>query len=319
MDKTELTIVTAFFDCNRGNHISQKRTNKDYIEYFRFWARLRNKVIIYTMPEFVDEIYKVREDFGLADRTIIIEEADIWNVEKEILTQMQKIERDGFFEQWRYKTQDISNQAKYSYIMLMKYWCLYDANNRKLIENNAVWLDFGWNHGGQVFNIAEEFDFLWKYEFQKDKIHLFAKYNPQNSRGIINLQLMTDCIMGCQFICNKSMTEKLFLYVKEAMYSLLSLDCFDDDQMLLLMAYKKHTADFNIHISDWFLPMKECGGEHLTVVENKSKKITVGTLIKSNGIRLLIKKLLLKICYKMNYECYDFIKREKLIIDRERP
>lgn len=319
MDKKELTIVTAFYDCGRGNHASQKRTNDDYIEYFKFWARIRNKVIIYTMPELVDKISKVREDFGLSDRTVIISDIDIWNVEKDILDHMQQIEDNGYFEKWRYKTKDISNQAKYSYIMLMKYWCLFDASQRKLIDNNAVWVDFGWNHGGQVFIHEEEFDFMWRYGFAEDKIHLFAKDDPRNSHGILNLQLMTDCIMGCPFVCNKDMTEKLYVFVKEAMTSLLSLDCFDDDQMLLLMAYKKHMDEFQVHISDWFLPMKEYGGEHLTVAENRSEGVSVLSLIKMNGIKLLIQKCFLKVCYKMNYESYDYFKRMKVIIDRERP
>ena len=97
MGKDELTIVTAFFDCGRGEHSSQKRTNNDYIEYFKFWARIRNKVIIYTMPEFAEKIFKIRDKFGLADQTVIISDVDIWNVEKDILDKMQQIEDEGCY------------------------------------------------------------------------------------------------------------------------------------------------------------------------------------------------------------------------------
>lgn len=42
------------------------------------------------------------------------------------------------------------------------------------------------------------------------------------------------------------------------------LDAIDDDQQLLAMAYKDTPEIFKIHKSEWFLPLKEFGGVHLT-------------------------------------------------------
>lgn len=319
MNKEELTIVTAFFDCGRGEHVSQKRTNDEYINFFRFWARIQNKIIIYTTPEFEEKIWEVRKEFGLEDRTIIISDVAIWETEEKILSRMQEIEDKAYFSLWRYKTGDISNQARYSYVMLMKYWCLYDAAKKNLIDNNAAWIDFGWNHGGQVCTKEEEFGFLWKYKFDENKIHIFAKSRPEDNVGIINMQLMTDCIMGSLFILHYSKCVKLYDYVKEAMEALLSLDCFDDDQLLLLMSLKRHPEDFEVHMSDWFLAMKEYGGSHLTITTNMGEKVPWYTIVRENGIWRLVKKVFLRICYRMNYESYNFFIRLKKIIDRERP
>ena len=43
-----ITIVSAFFDCGRGNLDYQTRKNEKYIEYFKFWARIKNPLIIYN-------------------------------------------------------------------------------------------------------------------------------------------------------------------------------------------------------------------------------------------------------------------------------
>ena len=66
---SEITLVTAYFDIGRGLWKKQERDNNKYIEYFRFWARIKNRLIIYTTEEFREEIYEIRKSFGLEDRT----------------------------------------------------------------------------------------------------------------------------------------------------------------------------------------------------------------------------------------------------------
>ena len=63
MDK-ELTLITAYFDIGRGEFDGNyARGNNKYIDYFKFWARMKNDVIIYTQPEFKDEILEIREGY----------------------------------------------------------------------------------------------------------------------------------------------------------------------------------------------------------------------------------------------------------------
>lgn len=265
-----ITLVTAFFDCNRGESSYQARTNEKYLDYFRFWARLKNKLIIYTTSEFKEKVLSIRQAFNLESRTVVITVDDVWEIEHDIYALMKDVEKKSSFIDWRYRNKDISNNADYNYIMLMKYWCMQDAVRRKLTAEMVCWFDFGWNHGGEVFSCPEEFDFEWKYGFTS-KIHLFSLSDPSNDTGIIRLQSMTDSIMGSPVICAIEQCSKLYEYCKQSMYSLLSLDCYDDDQMLLRMAYKLHNEDFEIHLSNWFLPLKEFGGGHLTVAKEQMR------------------------------------------------
>ena len=68
----EITIVTALFDVGRKKWTDFERDTETYLEYFKFWARLRNKVIIYTDRITGEKVLKIREEFGLQDRTKVI-------------------------------------------------------------------------------------------------------------------------------------------------------------------------------------------------------------------------------------------------------
>ena len=64
----ELTVVTAYFNIGRENYNDiYARGNDKYINYFKFWARMKNDLIVYTQAEFKDEILEIREKFGLRD------------------------------------------------------------------------------------------------------------------------------------------------------------------------------------------------------------------------------------------------------------
>lgn len=42
--RKEITIVTAFFDIDRSNWQGEmQRSNDKYVEFFKFWARIKNK------------------------------------------------------------------------------------------------------------------------------------------------------------------------------------------------------------------------------------------------------------------------------------
>ncbi len=289
MDEKEIVIVSAFFNFGRGESTYQRRTCEDYIEYFKFWARIKNTLYIYTSSEFSGHIMEIRKRFGLEEKTNVIVIDDIWAVRNDYLEQMKAIEQKGLFSCWRYKQKDMSNIAEYDYIMLMKYYCLAETAKQLGQSTQLCWLDFGWNHGGETYTRPEEFDFEWKFAFP-DKINLFSLSNPYNLDGIVALQKMTDSIMGCNLLLNSNYAEKLYRYCCEALESLLSIDIFDDDQMLLRMACNRHREDFSVVESDWFLIMKEYGGEHLSV-----RPRTRGQLRKQRSLgRKLVSKKNLK-------------------------
>lgn len=276
-----ITLVSAFFYIGRDKvkDTDLVRSNKQYFEYFEQWARMRNKLIVYTEPEFVDEVYRIREQFGVREQTIVLPVEDVFAIEKELLERMEAVSANEDFRNYRHYVNAMSNNAKYDYVMLMKYWCLQDAVRRGLVEDTAAWIDFGFNHGGELFANPEEFDFLWEYKFTR-KIHLFALYNPDTVLGVRSWQTQKDCMMGPLIVLPKELCEEFWLLVKGALEALLWLDCIDDDQQLLLMAYKHKKEVFEVHISEWCLPLKEYGGTHLTVKQKVLPKKSLLTRVR---------------------------------------
>lgn len=284
----ELTIVTAFFDINRANFSRYPRTVEEYLNYFKFWARIKNKLIVYTYHDMAIEVKKIREDFGLLDKTVIIEIDDIKKIEPDIYERMKSISNNKSFNDIRVINNAVSNGYKYDYVMLLKYWCLYDAVKQGHAKGMVSWMDFGFNHGDLCFTNSEEFSFTWSTKLNKDKIHLFSLKEIDTTIPIfLHVIKLDDSIMGSPVILNSNKCEVLWHLVKTQMESLIRVGFIDDDQLLLLMSFYDSPELFEIHLSDWFMPLKENGGEHLSI-RNKEivKKKTILARIKGKILRM---------------------------------
>ena len=65
---SDITIVTAFFDIGRGDWTPDKglphylqRTTDTYLERFANMAKLDNDMVVFTSPDLVEKIEKLRE------------------------------------------------------------------------------------------------------------------------------------------------------------------------------------------------------------------------------------------------------------------
>lgn len=272
---SEITVVTGFFDIGRGGikgELSKySRSNDKYFSYFSRWARMRNQLVVYTEPEYTERVMEIRRSYGLADKTTVIPVENIFTVEPDIYKRMKLVEKESSFRELRYYREAMSNGADYDYIMLMKYWMMKDAQERGLLSDTTAWIDFGFDHGGTKYIDEDDWDFLWQYDFE-DKIHLFSLCDPEKINAWESLQLFPEVIMGAPLTLSTVRVAKLYELVRKAMEALLMLEAYDDDQQLLLMAYKWAPEEFAIHISDWFLPIREYGGSHMKVREVEKPK-----------------------------------------------
>lgn len=193
---------------------------------------------------------------------------------------MQKIERNKYFRNYRFIDNATSNKSKIDYIWMIKYWCLDDAAKR-INEENALlaWIDLGFNHKNECYVRPEEFSFEWNSDVDLSKIHLFSLRPVDQFIGLETVQFLSDTIMGGFSLVPKALCNELWNMIKKSMELLLMLDCIDDDQQLLLMATRQRPDLFEIHISDWFLPLKECGAGHLTVRNKVEDKVTLKQLL----------------------------------------
>lgn len=267
----ELTIVTAYFDIGRGEYNSSyARGNNKYINYFKFWARIKNNVVIYTQKQFKEEIMEIRRSYGLEDKTKIIAVDDIYTLLPDIYERMCEIENDDFFIKYRYIKTCPENKAKYNYIMLLKNWCLMDAYENNYIDTDFVaWLDFGFNHGGVFYSDETDFDFLWESDF-KEKIYVSALKKDDGKPLFSLIQSGEVYIQGAHYVMPKKMVGKFYETFINETWAALDMGFMDDDQTFLLMVYRKMKDDFEYEIDDWMMFLKNNGASHLKLSIKKN-------------------------------------------------
>ena len=300
----EIVIVSAFFDINRETFEIHQRNDNQYMEYFKFWASIKNKVIIYCDPKNCQRIYSIRDDFGLADRTRIICIEDIFSLEPEIYQQMCIISNNEDFRNSRFFKTALSNRADYDYVMLLKYWCLNDAANFFSEDVTYAWVDFGFNHGGKYYTDPKDFSFLWEYKFE-DLITIFCLSHPDNILGIDSLQFQKDCITGSPIIVSSKYVKPFWDSIRLSMLSLISIDCIDDDQQLLLMVYKLHKEWFKVIVCDWFEGIELCSSKQFATIKNIANSDDSNVINNSNKEQLVKSQ---KPLYKRMVQKFNSIK-----------
>ena len=267
----EITLVTDFFDIGRGQDKNEelRRSASKYFDEFRRWARIQNKLIVYTDSKSAETIREIRAEYGLSDKTVIMETDNLFELEGGLLERMEKASVNRDFLNFRYLPEASSNNPKYDYLWMMKYYFM----------NDAVWMDFGFDHGGITYSDENDFDFLWNYDFD-GKIHISCLHDPDSVIGMQSLQFQDDCVMGCMYGLPRELVPEFWNLVRNAMEALLMLDCVDDDQQLVLMAYKARPEIFHVHVTGWQMIMKEMGADHMKLKqkaapkqENKYKKL----------------------------------------------
>lgn len=264
-----IRIVTAFFDIGRAHFEGYERDNETYFAYFRFWARIRNDMLIYCAPEHAERIKAIRAAFGLAERTEIVPVSDPFAVEPELYRKMQRAAEDPGFQSFRFYRAP-ENGAPYSYVTMLKAWCLADAAKRTNEDRMLAWVDFGINHCGVTYAKAEDFDFLWEYDFP-EKITAFCHADPAAVSLIDTLQFMMPWFDGSVVVLPRALARHYWEAMRGAMDALTKLGCVDDDQMLLLIAYKNEPELFDIRLEKgWYSAFALCSRQHFTLVSTTS-------------------------------------------------
>ena len=260
-----IRIVTAYFDIGRAHFEGYERDSETYFAYFRFWARIRNDMLVYCAPEHAERVLSIRAAFGLAERTEIVTVPDLFAIEPELYRKMQQAADDPGFQSFRFYRAP-ENGAPYSYVTMLKAWCLADAAARVQDDCMLAWVDFGINHGGVTYAKSEEFDFLWEYEFP-EKITAFCHADPATVSLIDTLQYMMPYFDGSVVVLPKALAPHYWESVRGAMEALVRLGCVDDDQMLLLIAYKYEPELFDIRLEKaWYSAFSLCSHRAFTLV-----------------------------------------------------
>lgn len=264
---TEITLVTAYFNINRKDWKGFERTDNDYLSYFRHWARMRNKLIVYTTPDMAKEVMRVRKEYGLVEKTTVIAIEDITACVPDIYKSIKRVMLNK--SSWLFH-KNLNNPESWNYLYnyvtnLKTYWA-QRAVSEKLASGMIAWIDFGFDHGGDDFPFSEDFDFTWNYTFSP-KVNIFVTHPLDNTPPIFEIvHTMDTYIRGAISIAPDFMWIDLWKDIYSSLNSLLECGLADDDQTLMLMAYRRHPENFDVHLTSyWGAGLRDYGGEKLRV------------------------------------------------------
>jgi protein YibB len=251
----EVSIVTAFFDIGRGNWRGFVRSNEQYLEWFKNLARLKNEMVIFTEQKFVNAILDIRTKNGLGSITTVISCDHLFGPNGQLVEtnrllgramrpELHAFVRDpGCPEYWN---------ADYVLLNLLKTVFVSIATKLGLNANQQIaWIDFGYCRDAQRFdpNIPWQFDC-------GGRMNIFHIREPDD-RPIFDIVRTGDVyFQGCHIVGPAECWHHLSRLVDDAMASLLACGLVDDDQTVLLMAYRRAPDLFKIHAvdpSDWFV------------------------------------------------------------------
>lgn len=264
----KITMVTAFFPISRTNWKGYERSDQKYLNYFKFWARIKNDLIVYTTPEFKQQIMDIRQNFGRNNTTIITIE-DPLSIDHELYQSIKQVTQIKLSQDFRILPQNPESwNAQYNYIMLIKEWCVNDAIKREITSHTVAWIDFGFNHGGAYYTNPNDFNFEWNYSFS-NKVHLFA-VNQDDGLPIFEIiRRMNAYIQGGLIVAPTNLWNDLWNFMRQSMIELNHLGLMDDDQVLLLMFVRKYPELCELHPCVWFKQFEKYSNRSFSTISQK--------------------------------------------------
>ena len=247
---SDITIVTAFFDIGRGDWTPEKglphylhRTTDTYVERFGNLATLENDMVIYTSEDLIPKIEKLR-----GDRKTTIIPVDYKNSFTELRDKISEIQKSDSYQS-RINPRESRNpeywSADYVLVNALKSTFISKSIDSNLCNHDLVaWVDFGYCRDmGTLYGVKH-----WKYDFDKDKIHLFTLKDYVEGTFIDQIIFNNDVHMvGGAIIAGKQGWKNLEYLVNHSLVQLLDNNLVDDDQTLLLMSYLSAKDEFQLH------------------------------------------------------------------------
>lgn len=254
-DGRDITVVTAFFDLGRGEwkvgagKASPYRLSLDrYFEYFSYLAKLKNPMVIFVGTDHAQRVLDMRKAVGLENLTTIFTIAGLFDIaEIKALVDEAHSKMTPTFRSWvRFPKVPEFNQPRYAILDSLKSIFVNTAIDAKAVATQqAAWLDFGYARDVNCFDAAKP----WRFD-AGGKINLF------HMRPIDDVPVFKALQRGYVYFqggCKVGPVEAWPAFsdaIDQALAALLMADFIDDEQTLLLMAWRAKPEAYRIHAMD---------------------------------------------------------------------
>lgn len=254
-DSRDISIVTAFFDLGRedwkvesGKKSPFQRSTDHYFEYFSHLARLKNPMVIFVAPEHRLRVLELRRKAGLERITHIFSVSDLFQVPalKVLAAEVQSKMTPSLRAWTRFPKSPEYNYSNYVILDALKSIFINTAIDAEVVRTEQVaWVDFGYARDEKCFDTTKP----WRFD-GGGKINLFHMRPIDDlpifrvvQRGYVYFQ------GGCK-IGPISAWPAFSEAIDHSLASLLKADLVDDEQTLLLMAWRANPDFYRIHAVD---------------------------------------------------------------------
>ncbi len=254
-DGLDITVVTAFFDLGRGAwklngswRSPFQRSTESYFKYFGYLAKLKNPMVVFVAPQDAPRVLELRRAVGLENLTTIFTIADLFEIAAiKALVAETESKMTPTFRHWvRFPKVPEFNQPRYTVLDALKSIFVNTAIATGAVPTAQVaWLDFGYARDPKCFDPAKP----WRFD-AGGKINLFHMRPIDDvpifkvvQRGYVYFQ------GGCK-VGPTSAWATFAAAIDKALAGLLISDLVDDEQTLLLMAWRAAPERFHIHAVD---------------------------------------------------------------------
>lgn len=253
----DVTIVTAFVDIGRDKWSGEKnghtippyikRDVKTYLDRFERLTKLKNRIIVFAESKFNDAIKSMRDDI------VIVNIDTLFSDHEHLIQTIEDVQtNESFINFTVFPASPEYWSPEYVAINLMKSHFVSYAIEQGLVSTpNTAWIDFGYCRENTVCPEGT----TWKYD-TNDKINLFCQ-NPFTFTTPIFEIVRTGqvFIQGCHIVAPNAMWSTLKQLINDNLSTLLNVGLIDDDQTLLLMAYRSAPELFDLvpaNSENWF-------------------------------------------------------------------
>jgi protein YibB len=256
MDAADLTVVTGYFDIGRGawrgavkGHeipVWMARSNEDYLAHFRLLARLKNEMIVFTEPRFAEAVLAARRDHGLEASTAVITLDRPFERDPVLAATRARIAaamQDRMLDFVEKPNKPEAFSAEYVLVTALKPVLTTAALDLGLVTRRQLaWLDFSYCREPAGFNP----DYPWRYDCG-EQLHVFTIETPDGRTASEMVRTAYCPFHGAQLFGPRMLWPRLRALFEAMLAELLAADLADDDQGLLLMAWRAEPQLFAVH------------------------------------------------------------------------
>ena len=263
-DLLAISIVTAFFDLGRENweHGGKaspfQRSLERYFDYFAHLAKIKNQLVIFTSPDLAQRVLDLRRAAGRENETVIFAIANLFDEPK--LKALEVEVASKMTEAFRASTR-VPHSPEYNvprYVVMDALKSIFTLTALKAGVVNAqqlAWMDFGYCRDELAFDANK----TWRFD-TAGKFNLFHM-QPIDDMPIYDVVLRGKVYFqgGCR-IAPAAMWPEFVADIDAALAGLLSVDLVDDEQTLILMAWRKNPQKYRIFPmsrKDWRVAIKQ--------------------------------------------------------------